>query len=183
MGAEQLASQKVGVVADALAVLHVLAPSAQYGVGLFPQLLGHDRRYDLAGFILEHDPFLRREEFLLFGEHIHHLDLVAYIISLVFRIGNHIGHGRVGNLVAVEVSIAFFPKEVFQLLHGIFVRGIKLKKLTHHRCLSLVNDQTFLIFTISKDTAVSQHHILLDGLLMAELHTGGQFAEFILCDG
>lgn len=36
MGAEQLASQKVGVVADALAVLHVLAPSAQYGIGLFP---------------------------------------------------------------------------------------------------------------------------------------------------
>ena len=83
MGAEQLASQKVGVVADALAVLHVLAPSAQYGIGLFPQLLGHDRRYDLAGFILEHDPFLRREEFLLFGEHIHHFDLVSHVVAFV----------------------------------------------------------------------------------------------------
>ena len=120
---------------------------------------------------------------MFFGEHIHHFDLVAYIVTFVLGVRDHVGHGGMGDFVAVEVAIPLFPKEVFQLLHGIFVRGIKLKKLTHHRCLSLVNDQTFLIFTISKDTAVSQHHILLDGLLMAELHTGGQFAEFILCDG
>ena len=101
MGAEELAGEKVCVVADPLAVFHVLAAAAEDGVGLLPQLLGDDGRDDLAAFVLKHDPFLRREEFLLFGEHIHHLDLVPHIVPLVFGICNHVGHGGMGDFFAV----------------------------------------------------------------------------------
>ena len=124
MGAPELSGQEVGVIADALAVLHVLTAALENLVGLVPELLGNDGRDDLAGLILEHDPFLRREEFLFFGEHIHHFDFVAHIITLVFRVGDHVRHGGVGDLVAVEVSIALFPEQRFDLLHGVLVRGV-----------------------------------------------------------
>ena len=101
VSAEELACQEVCVVADPLAVFHVLAAAAEDGVGLLPQFFGDDSRDNLAAFVLEHDPFLRGEEFLLFGEHIHHLDLVPHIVPLVFGIGNHIGHGGMGDFFAV----------------------------------------------------------------------------------
>ena len=83
------------MVADPLPGLDIVAAPPENGVGLLPQFLGYDSRYDLPGFIFKHDPFLRWEEFLLFCEHIHHFDLVAHIIAFVFGIGNQIGHGRV----------------------------------------------------------------------------------------
>ena len=183
MGTPELSGQEIGVIADALAVLHILTAAFENVVCLVPELLGNDSWDDLAGLIFEHHPFLRREEFLLFGEHIHHLDLVAYIISLVFRIGNHIGHGRVGNLVAVEVSIAFFPEQRLDLLHGVLVGGVEFKQLSDHGGLGLVDDQPFLILSVAKNPTVAQNHILLDGLLMPELHTGGQLAKLVLRDG
>ena len=183
MGTEQFAGQKIGMIADTLSVLHILASPAKYSISLLPQFFGNDSRYDFSRFILEHDPFFRREEFLLFGEHIHHLDLVAHIVALVFRIGNHARHGGVGYFLAVVVTVSLFPEQCFKLFHGVFIGGIQFKQLPNHHSLIFIYNQTAIIFDISKDTAVAQHYILLDGLLMPKFHTGGQLAEFILCDG
>ena len=98
------------MVADALAALHVLAALFQDGVGLVPQLLRDDGRDDLAALILEHHPLLRGKEFLLLGEQIDDLHLVPYIVTLVFRIGDHTRHGGVGNLFSVGVAIALIPE-------------------------------------------------------------------------
>ena len=86
MCAEQLAGQQICMVAYSLAALYILASLAQNGVGLLPQLLGHYGGHDLAGLVLEHDPFLGREKLLLLREHVDHLDLVADIVALIFRI-------------------------------------------------------------------------------------------------
>ena len=99
------------MVADALPRFHVLAALFQHGVRCVPDLLRHDRRYDLARLVLEHHPFLRREEFLLLREHIHDLDLVANIVALVFGIGNDVGHGGVRDFLAVVIAIALVPEQ------------------------------------------------------------------------
>ena len=111
MGAEELAGEQIGVIADALPVFYILASAQQNRIGLFPQLLGDDGWDDLAGFILEHDPFLRREEFLLLREHVHDLDLVADVVALVFGVGNQVGHGGVRDFFAVVVAIALVPEQ------------------------------------------------------------------------
>ena len=180
VGAEQLARQQIGVVADALTVLDVLAAPAQHGVGPLPHLLGNDGRDDLARFVLEHHPFLRREELLLLGEHVHHLDLVADIVALVLGVGDHARHGGVGDLLAIVVAVALFPEEVFQLLHGILVGGVQLEQFPHHHCLFLVDDQPPVALCIAENAAVAQHHALFDGLLMAEFHAGGELAQLVL---
>ena len=74
------------MVADTLASLHVLAALAQHLVGLVPQRLGYDGGDDLARFILEHDPLLRGQKFLLLGEQVDDLDLVPHIVSLILGI-------------------------------------------------------------------------------------------------
>ena len=76
--------------------------------------------------ILEHDPVLQREEFLLFGEHIDDLHFIANVISLVFGISDHIEHSSVGNLVAVVITVAFLPKDGFDLLHRVLPGDIQL---------------------------------------------------------
>ena len=88
-----------------------------------------------------------------------------------------------GDLLAIVVAVSFFPEQHFKLFHGVFVSSIQFKQLPHHHRLIFIYNQTAIIFDISKDAAVAQHYILLDGLLMPEFHTGGQLAEFILCDG
>lgn len=107
------------MVADSLPALDILTPLLQDPVGLFPQRLVHNGRNDFPGFVLEHDPFLGGQKLLLFGEQINDLDFVAHIVPLVLRVGDHTGHGRVGDLLPVVISIAFFPKQSFDLLHGI----------------------------------------------------------------
>ena len=99
------------MVADALPSLHILAALFQDSIRSVPDFLRHDRRYDLACFVLEHDPFLRREEFLLLREHIHDLDLVADVVALVFGVGNQVGHGGVRDFFAVVVAIALVPEQ------------------------------------------------------------------------
>ena len=183
MGTEQLAGQKVCMIADTLTILHILTSFSEYGVCLFPKFFGYDSRYDLSGFVLKHDPFLRREEFLFLGEHIHYFDLVAYIVAFVLGIGDHIGHGGMGNLLAIVVAVAFLPKQDFKLLHGVFIGSVQLKQFTHHHSLFFINHQAAIIFDISKDAAVTQHYILLNGLLMSEFHTRGQLTELILRNG
>ena len=49
--------------------------------------------------------------------------------------------------------------------------------------LGFVNNQTAIIFGISKNPAVSQNDLILNGLLMAEFHTAAQLAKLILGDG
>ena len=183
VGAEELAGQEVCVVADTLAVFHVLAAAAKDGVGLFPQFLGNNGRDDLAAFVLEHDPFFRRQEFLLFGEHIHHLDLVPHIIALVFGIGNHIGHGGMGNFFTVQVPVALVPEQGFNLLHGVFAGGVKLEQFPHHGGLVLVDDQALILLAVAENPVVAQHHAVFDGLLVAEFYPAGQFSQLILGDG
>ena len=82
----QLSSQEIGVVANTLPRFHVLAALFQHGIGLIPNFFRYDCGDNFSCFILEHDPFLRREEFLLLREHIHDLDLVANVVALVFGI-------------------------------------------------------------------------------------------------
>ena len=170
------------MVADALPVLHVLAAAAQNFIGPIPQLLGNDGRDDLPGLVLEHDPFLRREELLLLGEHIHHLDLVAHIVALVFGVGDHAGQGGMGDLFAVVVAVSFFPEQGLQLFHGIGVGGVALKELPHHGGLPLVDDQPPIVFDVAEDAAVAQYDVLLDGLLVAEFDTGAKLPQLVLCD-
>ena len=171
------------MVADALPVLYIIAAAAQNRIGLFPQLLGDNSGHDLTRLVFEHHPFLRWEEFLLFGEHIHHLDLVSYIVALVFWIGDHIGHGGVGNFLAVEVAVALLPKDGFDLLHAVLICGVQLEQLLHHRCLFLVNDQPAVFLAIAENAAVSQHHVILDGLLMAKFYAATKLAQLVLGNG
>ena len=170
------------MVADALPRFHVLAALFQDGVRRIPDLLRHDRRYDLACFVLEHDPFLRREELLLFREHIHDLDLVANIVALVFGIGNDVGHGGVRDFLAVVIAIAFFPEQRFQLLHGVFTGCVEFKQFPYHRRFRFVNDQLSVCFCVAEDAAVAEYDARLDGLLVTEFHTRGQLAQLVLRD-
>ena len=134
MGAVELTGEQVGVVADALTALHVLAAFFKNGVGVVPQLLGDDGRDDLASLVFEHDPFLRREEFLFFGKQVDDLDLVAYIVALVLWIGDQIRHGGVGDLLAVVVAVAFVPEDGLDLLHAVFAGGVQLEQFPNHGC-------------------------------------------------
>ena len=86
MGAIELTGEQVGVVTDTLAALYIFASAGQDLVGLIPQFFRNDGRNNLAGFILEHNPFLRREEFLLLGKHIHNAHFVAHIIAFVLGV-------------------------------------------------------------------------------------------------
>ena len=99
------------MVADALPRFHVLAALFQDSIRSVPDLLRHDCRYDLARLVLEHHPFLRREELLLLREHVHDLDLVADVVALVFGVGNQVGHGGVRDFFAVVVAIALVPEQ------------------------------------------------------------------------
>jgi len=182
-GAIELSSQQIGVIANALSVLYVIAAAAENGIGLVPQLLGDNSGHDLTRLVFEHDPFLRWEEFLLFGEHIHHLDLVSYIVALVFWIGDHIGHGGVGDFLAVEVAVALLPKDGFDLFHAVLIGGVQFEQLPYHRCLFLVNDQPAVFLAIAENAAVSQHHVILDGLLMAEFYAAAELAQLVLGNG
>ena len=182
-GAEELPRQQIGVVADALPGLHVVAAAAENDVGLVPKLLGDDGRHDLAALVLEHDPFLRREEFLLLGEHIHHLDLIPHVVALILGVGDHVGHGGVGDLVSLEIAVAPLPEDLLDLLHAVRIGGIELEELPHHLRLGLVDHQAAAILHIAEDPAVAQHHAGLDGLLMAELHPTGQLPQLVLGNG
>ena len=102
--AVQLAGQQIVVIAKILPPLDILAAAGEDSVCCVPQLLGYDGRYDFTALILEHHPLLRREKLLLFSEHIHDAHFVADIIALVLRVGNHAGHGRVGDFSAVMVA-------------------------------------------------------------------------------
>ena len=128
------------VVAFTLAILHIFTTLAKNRISLLPELLTHNGGDNLTGFVLEHHPFLRREEFLLFGEHINNLHLIAHIISLVLGVRNHAGHCGVGDLFAVVVAIAVLPKDVLDLLHGVVSGGIQFEELSHHNCFLLVDD-------------------------------------------
>ena len=125
MRAEQFAGQQIIVIAKVLSALDILAAAGEDGVRRVPQLLRDNGRHDFAALILEYHPFLGRQEFLLFGEHIHDANLVANVITLVFGVGNHAGHGRVGDFFAVVVAVALFPEQVFNLLHAVMVGGVQ----------------------------------------------------------
>lgn len=86
MGAIELAGEQVGVVTDTLAALYIFASAGQDLVGLIPQFFRNDGRDNFTGFVLEHHPFLRREEFLLLGKHIHNAYFVAHIIAFVLGV-------------------------------------------------------------------------------------------------
>ena len=180
MGAVELAREQVRVVADALAVLYVLAAAAQYGVSGVPELLADDGRDDLARLVLEHDPFLGREKLLLLREHVHYLDLVSDVVALVFGVGYHVRHGRVCDLLAVEVAVALVPKERLKLLHAVLVGGVELKELAYHRSLLLVDDKALVVLTVAEDAAVAEYHAGLYRLLMAEFHAARELPELVL---
>ncbi len=180
--AVELARQKVGVVADALAAFYVLTAPFQHGVSLLPQLFGDDGRDDFSGLVLKHHPLLRRKKFLLLGKQVHHLHLIAHIPALVFGIGDHAGHGGVGNPPAVVIAVAPVPEQRLDLLHAVIAGGVELEQLPHHRRLVLVDGQPPAVFHIAEDPAVAQHHVFFNGLGVAELHPAGQLAQLVLGD-
>ena len=182
MSAAELSGEEVGVVAHAPAILHVLAAAPEHLIGCLPERLVHDGRNDLTGLVLEHDPFLRREEFLLFGEQVDDLDLVAHVVALVFGVCDHAGHGGVGDLFAVVVAVALFPEAGLDLLHGVVPGGVEGEQLPYHGSLGLVDDQPSAVLPVAEDPAVAQHHAVFDGLLMAEFHTAGELAQLVLGD-
>ena len=85
-----------------------------------------------------------------------------------------------GDLVAVVVAVTLVPKDGLDLLHRVLSAGIQLKQLSNHFCLFFVNHQPTFILDIAKDTVVAQHHLVLDGLLMAELDTAGKLTKLVL---
>ena len=113
---------------------------------------------------------------MLFGEQVDDLDLVPHIVPFVLGVGNHAGHSSMGDLFAVMVTVAFLPKKVFNLLHAVLPRCIQFEQLSHHRSLGLVDHQPPAILHIAEDTAISKHHIFLNGLCVTKLHTAGQLA-------
>ena len=159
------------MVADALPSLHILAALFQDGVCCIPDSLWHDRRHNFTRLILEHHPFLRREEFLLLREHVHDLDLVANVVALVFGIGNDVGHGGMRDFLSVVIAIAFFPEQRFQLLHGVFAGRVEFKQFPHHRRFRFINDQFPVRFCVAENAAVAEYDARLDGLLVTEFHT------------
>ena len=119
---------------------------------------------------------------MLFGEHINDPDFIANIVALVLGVGNHIGHCGVGNLVAVMVAVALIPEDRLDLLHGVLSASIQLEQFPDHLCLLLIDGQPPAVFHIAEDTAVTQNHLVLDGLLMTKLDTAGKLAQLVLCD-
>ena len=180
MRAEQLAGQQIIVIAKVLSALNVLAAAGEDGVRRVPQLLRDNGGHDFAALILEHHPLLGREKLLLFGEHIHDAHLVTDIITLVLGVGNHAGHGRVGDFFAVVVAVALFPEQVFNLLHAVMVGGVQCEQLANHGCLGFVNDKALAVLSIAENAAVAEDNIVFDRLLMAEFDAAGQLAQFIL---
>ena len=87
-----------------------------------------------------------------------------------------------GNFFTVVVVVALFPEQGFYLLHGVVPRGVQLEQLTDHGGLVLVDHKPPPVLDVSKDTAVAQHHIFLDGLGVTELYPAGKLAQFILGD-
>ena len=120
---------------------------------------------------------------MFLGEHVHHLHLVTHIPALILGVGDHAGHGGVGDLVATVVPVAFLPKEVFNSLHGVAAGCVHLKKLPYHHRFFFIDDQPAFVLSVAKDAAAAQHHTVLDSLLMAEFHTAGELAKLVLGDG
>ena len=108
--AVELSREQIGMVADALPILHILASPPQDLVRLFPKCLLHNCGNDLPGLILEHHPLLGRQKFLLFGEHIHNAHLVAHIILLVFGVGNDARKRGMCNPFPVVIAVALLRK-------------------------------------------------------------------------
>lgn len=88
-----------------------------------------------------------------------------------------------GDFLAVEVAVALLPKEGFDLLHAVLIGGVQLEQLPYHRCLFLVNDQPAVFLAIAENTAVAQHHIVPDGLLMAKFYAATKLAQLVLGNG
>ena len=88
-----------------------------------------------------------------------------------------------GDFLAVEVAVALLPKDGFDLFHAVLIGGVQLEQLLHHRRLSLVNDQSAVFLAIAENAAVSQHHVILDGLLMAEFYAATKLAQLVLGNG
>ena len=178
--AEQLAGQQVAVVASALPLFNIPAAAGEHCVGCIPQFFGHNGRYDFAGFIFEHHPFLRWEEFLLFGEHVNDANLVADIVALVFGVGDYAGHGGVCNTPAIMVTVAFLPEQGFNLLHAVLVGRIELEQLAHHRGFLFIDHQTLIVLAIAENAAVAQYNTVFNRLLMPEFDAAGQLAQLVL---
>ena len=87
-----------------------------------------------------------------------------------------------GDLFAVVVAVAPFPKQIFDLLHAVLTCGVQLKQFPHHGGLILVDHQPPVVLSVAEDAAVAQHHTVFDGLLVSELHAAGQLAQFVLSD-
>ena len=77
--------------------------------------------------VLEHNPFFGREEFLLLGKHVDNPHLVAHIVALVLWIGDHVGHGGMGNFIAVVIAVALVPEDSFDLFHAVLPGGIQIE--------------------------------------------------------
>ena len=88
-----------------------------------------------------------------------------------------------GDLLAIEVAVALLPKDGFDLLHAVLIRGVQLEQFPYHRRLFLVDDQSAIFLTIAENTAVAQHHIVLYGLLMAEFYAAAELAQLVLGNG
>ena len=168
------------MVADSLTGFDILAAALQDHIGFVPQLFGYDRGYDFAGFILEHDPFLWWKEFLLFSEHVHDLDFIPDVVPFILWIWNHIGHGRVCDLIAVVIPIALVPKDLFNLLHWVFAGSIEFEQFADHGGFCFVYYQSAISFRIPEDTAVAEYDAWFDCLLVAEFYTRRQLAQLVL---
>lgn len=74
------------MVAQVLSAFYVLAAAGKDSVRRISQLLRDDGGHDFTALIPEHHPLLGRQEFLLFGEHVHDANLVVDIIALVLGV-------------------------------------------------------------------------------------------------
>ena len=74
------------------------------------------------------------------------------------------------NPVAVVVAVALVIEAFFKLLHAVLSGRIKPEEVAHHRSLSLVDYQPFVVLPIAEYAAVAENYARLYRLLMTELH-------------
>ena len=169
------------VVGLVLLLDHVEAAELQDFVRPLPQLLGHDRRYDLSALILINHPFVLWQKTLFLREHIDDLHLVADIVAHVLGILDDVRHRWMWEHVALGIANAIVIKIGFEVLHAVLAGGVQLEQLPDDRRLFLVNIKPLVSFAVAEDIAVAQHHAVFDRLMVSPTDARADLAAFVLC--
>lgn len=149
-------------------------------VRLFPQLLGNDCRDDLTRLVLEHHPFVLRQEFLLFCPVIDDLDLVSAVVAFVLRVLYDAADRVVVYQLARSAAVAFVPQQLLNVAQTVIAGCVGLVYQLHHFGFLLVDDKFAVILVVAEDAGIADDVSVLDSLAMTEFHTLGKLAHLVL---